>query len=332
MTSTQIAAANKIMLGTTEAVAMYIGSTKLWPTGTPQPHNYSQDYFTIESLENNNTIKIGKAKSPSDISLSYSTDDGETWTDLTISSGRDFTTINTGDKIIFKGINNRFASAWDTYYRFYSTKNINVYGNVMSLLFGDNFTINSEFTSGTTHNLCGLFYNTTTLINAENLILPALICRESSYNGMFRGCTNLIAAPQLPATQSATDCYSSMFEGCINLEIAPEINLTNLSQACCKRMFCMNRNSKITTPKMTKSPILRVVDNVISCYEEMFKGNGNLVEVTCLLSNATTNNCVTNWLTNCSNTGTLIKASGSTWNVGSSGIPSGWTAQDYVAS
>jgi len=41
MTSTQIAAANKIMLGTTEAVAMYIGSTKLWPTGTPQPHNYS---------------------------------------------------------------------------------------------------------------------------------------------------------------------------------------------------------------------------------------------------------------------------------------------------
>ena len=29
MTSTEIAAANKIMLGTTEAVAMYIGSNKI---------------------------------------------------------------------------------------------------------------------------------------------------------------------------------------------------------------------------------------------------------------------------------------------------------------
>jgi hypothetical protein len=30
MTSTEIAAASKIMLGTTEAVAMYIGSNKIW--------------------------------------------------------------------------------------------------------------------------------------------------------------------------------------------------------------------------------------------------------------------------------------------------------------
>lgn len=34
MTSTEIAAANKIMLGTTEAVAMYIGSNKIWEQQT----------------------------------------------------------------------------------------------------------------------------------------------------------------------------------------------------------------------------------------------------------------------------------------------------------
>jgi len=34
MTNTEIASASKIMLGTTEAVAMYIGSTKIWPTGS----------------------------------------------------------------------------------------------------------------------------------------------------------------------------------------------------------------------------------------------------------------------------------------------------------
>jgi len=30
MTSTEIAATSKVMLGTTEAVAMYIGSTLIW--------------------------------------------------------------------------------------------------------------------------------------------------------------------------------------------------------------------------------------------------------------------------------------------------------------
>jgi hypothetical protein len=34
MTNTQIAAASKIMVGTTEAVAMYIGSTLMWELKT----------------------------------------------------------------------------------------------------------------------------------------------------------------------------------------------------------------------------------------------------------------------------------------------------------
>ena len=154
MTSTEIESASKIMLGTTEAVAMYIVSTKIWPTGSaPQPHDYSKDYFTIESLANNNTIKIEKRNSPSDISLSYSTDNGITWTSLTISSNQNLTTINSGDKLLIKGTNEKLATAWDSYYRFYGTGNFKVYGNAMSLLWGDNFTNNSEFASGTKTNL-----------------------------------------------------------------------------------------------------------------------------------------------------------------------------------
>ena len=285
-------------------------------------------YFTIESLADSNTIKIGKNQSPANLSLSYSVDDGETWTDLAISAGRDFTTINTGDKIMFKGVNDRFASAWNAYYRFYSSKNFNVYGNAMSLLFGDDFINNSEFKTGTTYNLCGLFYGTTTLIDASNLILPATICTEDCYNGTFRGCTNLTTAPQLPATQSARECYSSMFEGCINLEVAPEINLVNMSELSCKRMFCMDRNKKITTPKMTKSPILHCATGASGCYEEMFKGNGNLVEITCL---ATTydNNSRSNWVTNISDTGIFYKYSHANWQFGTSDVPNNWTIADY---
>ena len=324
---------SSVYVGSTQYSSIYYGSTLIWPTA-PQPHDYSLDYFTIESLQDSNTIKIAKAKSPSNISLSYSTDDGSTWTDLTISAGRDFTTINTGDKIIFKGINNCFATAWDTYYKFNASKNFKVYGNIMSLLFGDNFISNSEFASGTSFNFCGLFYGITTLIDTSNLILPALTCTESCYNGMFRGCTNLTTAPQLPALYSEHDCYSSMFEGCINLEVAPEINLTDMSLTCCKRMFCMNRNNKITTPKMTKSPILRVATPAANCYDEMFKGNGNINEVTCLITTSNIS-CTGNWLTNAGNgSGTFRKSPlKSDWTLNStSSVPTGWTVIDYVES
>ena len=108
-----------------------------------------------------------------------------------------------------------------------------------------------------------------------------------------------------------------------------DINQHNQANAC-NKMFCMNRNSMITTPKMTKSPILRVTDSLGSgCYSEMFKGNGNLIEVTCLLLSPTTTACA-NWLTNCSSTGTLKKAAGASWPSGTSGVPTGWTVVDYV--
>lgn len=333
MTNTEIAAASKIMLGTTEATAMYIGSTKIWPT-TPQQHDYSLDYFTIESLEDNNGIGISRSgNSPGDKNMSYSLDNGVTWVDITLSNNTSISTINTGDKILFKGVNSCLSSSWDRYWRFSSSKNFKVYGNVMSLLFGNNFTSNSEFTSGTTHNLCGLFYGTTTLIDTSNLILPATTCTTGCYNGMFRGCTNLTTAPQLPGLYSATDCYSSMFEGCINLEVAPEINLTDMASACCKRMFCMNRNSKITTPRMTKGPILRVATPATNCYEEMFKGNGNINEVTCLITTSNIS-CTNNWLTNAGNgSGIFRKAASKTdWATSTSGVPTGWTITDYVES
>ena len=200
----------------------------------------------------------------------------------------------------------------------------------MSLLNGDNFINTSELNSSTDNHFAGLFYGTTTLIDADKLVLSASTLYYNSYNGMFRGCTNLKYAPKLQATIAGQECCSSMFEGCINLETVPEINFTTLAQNCCKRMFCMNRSSKITTPKMTKSPILRCTTTVSGCYEEMFKGNGNLIEVTCLKTDNTT--ACTNWLANCSSVGTFKKNTNASWSTGTSGIPSGWTVETYVES
>ena len=320
-----------IIINTTTFIEAYSelnGSTSNTVSETFTFVNYNEVYFTIESLVDSNTISIVKAKSPSNINLSYSTDDGETWTDLTISATTTFTTINTGDTIMFKGINDRLATAWDTYYRFNGTGNFKAYGNIMSLLNGDNFINTSELNSSTDNHFAGLFYGTTTLIDADKLVLSASTLYYNSYNGMFRECTNLKYAPKLQAIIAGQECCSSMFEGCINLETVPEINFTTLAQNCCKRMFCMNRSSKITTPKMTKSPILRCTTTVSGCYEEMFKGNGNLIEVTCLKTDNTT--ACKNWLANCSSVGTFKKNTNASWSTGTSGIPSGWTVVDYV--
>ena len=298
------------------------------PSGWNVDTFHELEYFTVESLTDNNTISM--VKGPIAANISYSLNGGETWTDITLSSGTtNFGTINTGDTIIFKGNNTRLATAWDNYNHFNGSGNYKVYGNVMSLLYEDEFLNNSEFDSSVDNHLGGLFRGSTTLIDASNLILPALTLYYNSYNGMFRECTNLVAGPQLLATQAGEECYGSMFEACINLEVAPEINLVNLAQGCCKRMFLMDRNSKITTPKMTKSPILHVATGVNKCYEEMFKGNGNLTEVTCLLTNDST--ATSNWLSNVSSTGTFIKSPLKTnWPNTSSGYPSGWTIEDYV--
>ena len=333
MTSTEIAAASKVMLGTTEADAMYIGSTLIWQKsgGGQQEHDYSQDYFTIESLEDNNAIKMQKqGNNPSNPILNYSLDNGETWSTVTISSLTTFATINTGDTIVFKGNNTRLANAWDNYNYFAATKQFKVYGNIMSLLNGDNFKENSEFDSGNTNHCAGLF-RTDRIVDASNLILPALTLYVSSYNGMFRGATNLSHGPkELPATSLQQDSCSSMFEGCINLEEAPIIHaMTFDGTGAMMRMFCMSRSSKLTTPKLTKGPVLPASYISQNAYKEMFKGNGNLVEVTCLLSNVLG---TADWLTNCSNTGTFKKLPNTNWATGTSGIPSGWTVVDYVES
>lgn len=336
MTNTEIAAASKVMLGTTEAVAMYIGSTLMWSTGSgggsgeggETPHDYSQDYFTIESLQDNNEIKLQKSGTPNNPILSYSLDDGETWNNVTVSSTTTFATINTGDIIVFKGNNIKFATAWNNYNYFNATKQFKVYGNIMSLLNGDNFKENSEFNNTETCHFSGLFKASTNLIDASNLILPAQTLYTSSYNGMFREATSLQHGPQMLAiTPTGTECCSSMFEGCINLEEPIEIKFTTLSQQCCMRMFIMSRSAKLTTPKMTKSPILRCATGATDCYREMFKGNGNLAEITCLLTSGQSN-CCNNWITNaCTSSGTFYKASNVTW---SGYTPSGWTIQDYV--
>ena len=294
--------------------------------------DYSNYYFTIESLQDSNQIKMQKNGSGINPTLSYSLDDGETWTTTTISGNTVFATINTGDKIIFKGNNTAFATAWDKYYYFTASKQFNVYGNIMSIINGDNFKENSEFDSSSTHQFAGLF-RTTYLVDASNLILPALTLYVSSYNGMFRGASNLVYGPKtLPALNIPMDGYSSMFEGCVKLVEGPEILATSVSGCTAlNRMFCMSRNSKVTAA-MTKSPILRITNPQAqnNTYQQLFCGNGNINEITILAQG--TNLSFANWLSNANSSGVIKTLSDTTFVSGVNGLPSGWSTETYTQS
>ena len=295
------------------------------------PRDYSLEYFTIEALEDGCVVSIRNKNCNILPTFYYSTDGGTTWSSITAQKSKTVTavTIDTGETALFKCTQNSLATGWDSYNGFQCSKNYKVYGNAMSLIYGDNFTSNSEFASGSAYNLCALFREDTYLIDAGNLIMPALTATAYCYNGMFRSCTNLTTAPKLPATNVGDSAYASMFEGCINLEEAPELPGTTLVNNCYHRMFCMSRTTKLTTPKMTKSPILRIAKVPNNGYKEMFSGNGNLVEVTCLATSLGTD-AVKDWLTNASSTGTFKKAASmSSWARTTSGIPSGWTVEDY---
>jgi hypothetical protein len=54
---------------------------------------------------------------------------------------------------------------------------------------------------------------------------------------MFKGCTALTTAPELPATTLTNFCYESMFENCTSLTTAPELPATELWRGEYIKMF-----------------------------------------------------------------------------------------------
>jgi hypothetical protein len=88
-------------------------------------------------------------------------------------------------------------------------------GNIMSLIYGDNFIGNNTISA--TQTFAALFRGNNKLVNAKDLILPSMSLTQDCYNTMFYSCTSLVTAPELPATYLANYCYNAMFNGCTSL-------------------------------------------------------------------------------------------------------------------
>lgn len=167
----------------------------------------------------------------------------------------------------------------------------------------------------------GMFKGCTLLTTAP--ALPATILAEDCYDSMFYNCTALTEAPALPATTLADYCYYAMFSGCTSLTDAPALPATTLENNCYEYMFqnCSNLSS---APKLPATTLKNY------CYDRMFQGCTKLSSVTCLATDISATKCTNNWLAGVAEKGTFVKATGSSWSTGPSGIPSGWDVVDYV--
>lgn len=85
-----------------------------------------------------------------------------------------------------------------------------------------------------------------TLLDYENY--KTVDTQNARFCNLFKSCTLLASAPELPATTLANECYSSMFEGCGNLINAPALPAETLADGCYSYMF--SRCSKLSTVKM----------------------------------------------------------------------------------
>ena len=273
-----------------------------------EKYDYSQDYLTFVALEdgtftftpqNNNVI-------------SYSIDNGENW--ITGNSVQ----VNNGNKVLWKGT--MTPESRKGIGSFSSTCNFNVQGNIMSLLYGDNYQEQVDLT-GKKYAFYALFQDNLNIINAENLLLPATTLGNYCYSGLFYRCTNLVTAPELPAMTLSIQCYSSMFDGCTSLTIAPELPATILVDQCYGFMF---RNCS----SLTTAPILPAKVLTESCYYNMFKNCINLNYIQCLATNISKSSSTNDWVEGVAATGIFVKdTSMSNWTTGTSGIPAGWTVQ-----
>ena len=268
------------------------------------------EYLTFTALESGTFSLTLQAKVTVEAvsSVSYSIDDGETWTTTNNVTGSEVVittpTISQGESVLWKANAVQFTVNSDDYpggnfgkSYFSSTGNFNISGNMLSMLYGDDFQgktsfktlISNGYTAGTFGNL---FYGATHLVDASHLVLSPNVLTNNCYANMFYGCTSLTTAPELPATTLATACYNGMFNSCSALTNAPEIQATTLVSSCYYYMFhgCTS---------LTTAPALPATTLAQSCYGSMFGGCTGLTTAPSLQATTLSRDCYNSMFYGC---------------------------------
>ena len=255
---------------------------------------YDQQYLTFE-IVTEGTI-LWKANSGFTRTISYSRDEGVSWTTITSSDAGTPINVVSGEKIFIKGTNDQYGTDTNHFSRFYSSGNTvtyDVYGNIMSLIGGDDFSGLTSFNNK--EYVFRSLFDGSGVVSAENLVLPVMTLTNDCYRGMFANTPSMTAAPKLPATTLATDCYWYMFQR------------TSISEA----------------------PELPAATLPVSAYGGMFRDASSLSFIKCLATDISAASATTSWVHGVASQGTFVKSASMTdWTIGDNGIPTGWVIYD----
>ena len=322
------------------------------------------NYFYVEDVSgSDNTLSITKSDTNAPTIEVFKSTDRTNWTSMGTTDTTAITaTVPANGKLYLKANADSWSNSSSVRQvnTITASGNHNVGGNIMSLIYGDDFLRYDTFPTNTMYNFSNLFNRNDKLIDASGLIinynciqgcylemfyyctslttapaLPATTLADSCYNGMFYNCSSLTTAPALPATVLANSCYLAMFQDCTALTTAPALPATTLYNNCYSSMF---RNCS----SLTTAPALPATVLANRCYYNMFKNCTGLTTAPALpattlvygcyeeMFNGCTNlNSVTTYADDISASGCLnnwldsVSATGDFWNLGTAIYPSG---------
>ena len=238
--------------------------------------DYSEPFYVEDISGSDNTLSIRKNRDSDYILIIEKSLDGKTWSVIGRTSTDGITaTVPANGKLYLRCNTDTWSHTGYNLFCHYinCSSQFNVGGNMMSLLYGNTFTgEETTFPSRSTDNFNYLFYNSTTLVSAENLLLPATTLTQSCYNGLFQNCTSLTTAPALPATTLAVSCYERLFQNCTSLTTAPALPATTLAPTCYNGTF-------LNCTALTAAPELPAATLVNRCYESIFFGCSSLTYI-----------------------------------------------------
>ena len=317
-TKTDISAA---YVGSTGVDKLYLGNEVVWQNTPPTPVPYDEQYLTIHALDQaslqSNTAYTGG-------SIYYRTKGSDNW--QTLSPGQTLTISPQAPiQLMGNGGANRLFQGG------LQSGHYEVYGNIMSLVHGENFIGQTVIPSNLVEAFAYMFAGCSGLVSIKNLVMPATTLSEGCYRSMFNRCFYLTELPDVFVPSAATlsyRCCRYTFEelgasGSTNIDVPSGfIMSTNLANSCYEGMFYNAR-------KLSSAPELPATMLKSNCYYGMFSGCTSLNTITCLATGSSTT-YMTAWVANVASTGTFYKSPSATgWTRGISGIPSGWTVQDY---
>ena len=202
-----------------------------------------------------------------DLEIKYSID-GRAW--KTMEFGVATPTVPAGSYVVFKS---NFKGGSGSPYgdndngTFSSTGNFSLSGNIMSLIYGDEF-VGKTSLADYTNVFANLFFNCTHLKSISNGLLPATILSKQCYSHLFSNCTGITSLPKglLPSTNLAYKCYEYMFFNCVGITSLPLglLPATDLKDFCYSGMFYGSGIKSIPSRFLTSTNLAE------GCYSSMF--------------------------------------------------------------